>query len=73
VVRNASAGVIVEMNTADGFAAGVRRLFARPPARDATRAYAEQYGWEETTEGQLALFRRLSTIKSAFQYPLPET
>jgi len=65
VVRDAAAGVIVEANTADGIAAAVRRLFAAPPARDATRAYAERYGWEETTEGQLALFRRLTLKQSA--------
>jgi len=66
VVRNASAGVIVEANTADGIAAAVRRLFAAPPARDATRAYAEQHGWEETTEGQVALFRQITLLQGAF-------
>jgi hypothetical protein len=32
---------------------------ADPPARAATRAYAERFGWEETSAGQLALFRRV--------------
>jgi hypothetical protein len=30
-----------------------------PPERAATRAYAERFGWDETTAGQLALFRRV--------------
>jgi teichuronic acid biosynthesis glycosyltransferase TuaC len=37
----------------------VRQLFAALPDRAATRAYAEPFSWDETTEGQLALFRRV--------------
>jgi glycosyltransferase involved in cell wall biosynthesis len=59
VVREPAAGLVVESNTPAGIAAGVRRLFADPPARAATRAYAERFGWEETSAGQLALFRRV--------------
>jgi len=53
------AGLLYQPNTPDGIAAGVRRLFAALPDRAATRAYAEQFGWQETTAGQLALFRRV--------------
>jgi teichuronic acid biosynthesis glycosyltransferase TuaC len=53
------AGVVVEEATADALAAGIRRVLGAPPARDATRAYAERFGWDETTQGQLALFRRV--------------
>jgi glycosyltransferase involved in cell wall biosynthesis len=59
VVREHAAGVIVEANTAEGIAAAVRRLFAALPARAATRAYAEQFSWDETTAGQLAVFQRV--------------
>jgi glycosyltransferase involved in cell wall biosynthesis len=59
VVRQPAAGLVVESNTPAGIAAGVRRLFADPPARAATRAYAERFGWQETSAGQLALFRRV--------------
>ena len=59
VVRAAEAGLIVDDNTAEGIAASVRALFANPPDRAATRAYAEKFGWAETSAGQLALFRRL--------------
>ena len=57
VVREPAAGLIVGANTAEGIAAAVRTLFAALPARDATRAYAERHGWEETSQGQLAVFR----------------
>jgi glycosyltransferase involved in cell wall biosynthesis len=59
VVRSPEAGLIVEDATPRGIAAGVMRLLAAPPDRAATRAYAERFGWEETTQGQLALFRRV--------------
>jgi glycosyltransferase involved in cell wall biosynthesis len=57
VVRAPEAGLILRANTADGIAEAVRTLFAAPPDRAATRGYAERFGWEETTRGQLALFR----------------
>ena len=60
VVREAAAGTIVEANTPEGIGTAVRRLFARLPARDATRAYAEKFGWEETTAGQVAVFRKVA-------------
>lgn len=59
VVRAPEAGLIVENNTAEGIATAVRALFANPPDRVATRAYAEKFGWAETSAGQLALFRGL--------------
>jgi glycosyltransferase involved in cell wall biosynthesis len=59
VVRAPAAGVITRENSAAGIVEGVRRLFASPPSRDATRTYAEAFSWDETTAGQLALFRRV--------------
>jgi teichuronic acid biosynthesis glycosyltransferase TuaC len=59
VVQQPAAGLVIDSNTPAGIAAGVRRLFADPPARAATRAYAERFGWDETSAGQLALFRRV--------------
>ncbi len=64
VVRAPEAGVIVP-RTAAGIVAGVRRLAEAPPDRAATRAYAEGFGWEETTAGQLALFRRVLAERAA--------
>jgi glycosyltransferase involved in cell wall biosynthesis len=59
VVRAPAAGVIYQSNSPEGIVAGVRHLFAALPDRAATRAYAEPFSWEETTAGQLALFRRV--------------
>lgn len=65
VVREPAAGLIYEPNTPDGIAEGVRRLFAALPDRAATRAYAEPFSWDETTAGQLALFRRVIGMRAA--------
>ena len=59
VVQERAAGVIAPSNTPEGLAAGVRDLLGDPPSRAATRAYAERFGWEETTAGQMALFREV--------------
>lgn len=45
--------------TAAGVAEGVQTLFANLPERTATRAYAEQFNWDDTTRGQIDLFREI--------------
>lgn len=57
VVRAPEAGIIAVENTAQGFAAAVSSLYARKPPPASTRAYAERFGWEPTSRGQLDLFR----------------
>jgi teichuronic acid biosynthesis glycosyltransferase TuaC len=59
VVRTPAAGVITRENTPAGIEEGVRRLFAAGLPREATRAYAEPFSWDETTAGQLEIFRRI--------------
>ncbi len=59
VVQTRAAGLIVAANTPEGIAAAVRDLWADLSARAATRAYAEGFGWEETSRGQLELFRSI--------------
>jgi teichuronic acid biosynthesis glycosyltransferase TuaC len=53
------AGLVIAETTPAAIADGVRRLLAVPPDRAATCRYAGRFGWDETTAGQLALFRRL--------------
>ena len=59
VVQDPTAGVLMTENTSDGVVEAVRRLFADLPDRDLTRAYAERFSWDETTAGQISLFRSL--------------
>jgi glycosyltransferase involved in cell wall biosynthesis len=53
------AGIVIDEATPEALAAAIRHLSQTPPDRAATAAYAAQFSWDATTEGQLALFRRL--------------
>jgi glycosyltransferase involved in cell wall biosynthesis len=59
IVAAAPAGRVVTAVTAQRLAAAIRGLVTAPPERAATRAYAEGFDWQATTDGQLALFREL--------------
>jgi glycosyltransferase involved in cell wall biosynthesis len=57
VVRSPAAGVLMPGASPENVVEGVRQLRASYPDRTATRAYAEAFGWGETTRGQIRLFR----------------
>ncbi len=63
VVRAAAAGRIMREDTPEALATAVHDLFATPPDRAATRAYAEPFSWDATTAGQIAIFRGVTGIK----------
>ncbi len=58
-VRSPAAGRLMEQRSPQGIARAVRDLFADPPERTATRAYAEQHGWREASELQVDFFETL--------------
>jgi teichuronic acid biosynthesis glycosyltransferase TuaC len=64
VVRTPAAGVITRENSPAGIVEGVRQLFATSASREATREYAEPFSWDETTAGQLELFRRVIAARA---------
>lgn len=65
VVRTPEAGVLMSSLDAHGVAEGVSALFAALPERPATRRYAEQFSWDATTQGQLALLRQVVAKRRA--------
>jgi glycosyltransferase involved in cell wall biosynthesis len=65
IVAAPEAGRILAETTPDRLAAAVRDFLAAPPARAATRAYAERFDWQSTTEGQIALFREICEQRPA--------
>ncbi len=59
VVAKPEAGVLMPTLDAKGVVDGVKALFAAYPDHAATRAYAEGFDWDATTQGQLNLFRSI--------------
>jgi glycosyltransferase involved in cell wall biosynthesis len=58
VVAEAAAGQLTRDRSAVALADAIRALLADPPDRAATRAYAEGFSWDDTSRGQLEIFRR---------------
>ena len=59
VVAVPEAGVLTRDRSVAGIVEGINQLFAHYPIRAATRRYAEKFGWDDTTRGQLEIFRRV--------------
>jgi glycosyltransferase involved in cell wall biosynthesis len=56
IVRSDDAGVIMQERSPEGIAQAARRLLARHPGAETTRRYAEDFGWDATSDGQVELF-----------------
>jgi glycosyltransferase involved in cell wall biosynthesis len=67
VVAAPEAGVLMDERTPQGVAAAVNALRANYPDRLATRRYAEGFSWDDTTEGQLRVFRQVMQQRPAWQ------
>lgn len=59
VIRSSCAGVLIESRTSEEIVEGVDRLRRHQPERDSTVAYAQQFGWDETSRLQYELFKRV--------------
>jgi glycosyltransferase involved in cell wall biosynthesis len=59
VVSTPDAGVLLPERSGAGLAQAWGHLLAHYPTREATRAHAETFSWDDTTQGQLKLFRSL--------------
>lgn len=59
VVGDAAAGELAAERNADALVAAVQKLFARHPERSSTRAYAERFSWDDTSQGQIDIFERV--------------
>ena len=52
-------GVMMSERTPAGVAGAVERLFSAPRNRVDIRCYAEGFSWDETSQGQISLFREI--------------
>jgi teichuronic acid biosynthesis glycosyltransferase TuaC len=59
VVAAPEAGVLMAERTPQGVADAVNALRANYPDRAATRRYAERFSWDDTTAGQINLFKEI--------------
>ena len=59
IVAAPAAGRVVLRITPENLVGAISDLLAAPPERAATRAYAEQFDWQSTTDGQIALFHQV--------------
>jgi glycosyltransferase involved in cell wall biosynthesis len=64
IVGATEAGRVVADATPSRLADTIRDFSAAPPSRDSTRCYAEQFDWQSTTEGQIALFHEVLQRRS---------
>jgi teichuronic acid biosynthesis glycosyltransferase TuaC len=65
IVAAPEAGRIVHKPSPDRLALAARDFLAALPARAATRAYAERFDWQSTTEGQIQLFHQVRKQRSS--------
>ncbi len=54
-----AAGVLIEERSPEGIVRAVKRALADPPERTASRHHAEGFSWDQTSRGQLELFREI--------------
>lgn len=59
VVAAPEAGILMHDQTAEALALAVRQLLDNYPDHAATRRYAEQFSWDNTTRGQLEIFNNV--------------
>lgn len=60
VISTPESGELMADRSAGALVAAVERLSARMPRREDTRRYAERFGWDQTTAGQLELFGQIT-------------
>ena len=65
VIASPDAGLLLESRDAKGIISGIGQLRRAMPQRAATRRYAEQFDWQSTTDGQVAIFRSVLKQKEA--------
>lgn len=67
VVASADAGRLMRSLDAAGVVAALAELRASLPDRSATRRYAEGFNWQATTDGQIALFKKILMQRNSVQ------
>lgn len=61
VVAEKAAGLLIPERTPTSIAETIGSLLSNLPSRSSTRAYAEGFSWDDTTSGQLEIFKRVAS------------
>jgi len=64
VVTIPESGVLIRERTASDTAFAIKTLFKNYPDRSRTRLYAEKFSWDETTQGQIDIFRKIVSSRA---------
>jgi len=64
VVSTAAAGVLVDRSP-ESILAGINQLRANMPNRENTRAHAEQFSWDDTSDKLYEIFQRITEMRAA--------
>jgi glycosyltransferase involved in cell wall biosynthesis len=64
IVATTEAGVLMAERSARGVAEALRHLLQNYPDRDLTKNYAKRFSWDDTTNGQLAMFEDILRRKA---------
>ena len=59
IVTSSAAGTVVADRTPQALAEAISKTLAALPDRAQTRAHAEKFGWDDTTNGQIELFQNI--------------
>ncbi|HKU65493.1 MAG TPA: glycosyltransferase family 4 protein [Rhizomicrobium sp.] len=65
VIAAPEGGLLLKNRDAESIGSGIHQLRKAMPDRAATRRYAEQFDWQSTTDGQVAIFRSILKQKHA--------
>ncbi len=63
VITTPAAGLLMQERSPQALADAVSQLLASPPSREATRQHAAQFGWDEISQAQVTLFRKINALK----------
>ncbi|MBW8066965.1 MAG: glycosyltransferase, partial [Ferrovum sp.] len=64
LITEPCAGRLVQERTPEALSQAITDLFKAPPDRQDTREFARRFSWDETSEGQMALFQKILTRPS---------
>jgi glycosyltransferase involved in cell wall biosynthesis len=59
IVSSPEAGLLLRARTPEAIADAIELLFDALPNRDVTRAFAEKFSWDDTSSGQIRLFKKI--------------